>query len=67
MRTEIAAYSGSKKAGVVWKYLVSAAMCLQLKDLKAVFHGSKMFRISAFGKRNLTDTVWSITWVDLHI
>lgn len=43
MRTEMAAYSGRKKAGVVWEFLVfvSAALCLLLKDLRALFHGSK--------------------------
>lgn len=39
----MAAYLGSKKAGVVWEFLVfvSAALCLLLKDLRVLFHGSK--------------------------
>lgn len=42
-RTEISVHSGSKKAGVVWEFLVfvSAPLCLLLKDLRAIFHGSK--------------------------
>lgn len=43
VRTEIEAYSGSKKAGVVWEspVFVSAALRLLWKDLRAVFRGSK--------------------------
>lgn len=39
VRTKIAAYSGSKKAGVVWEFVVfvSAAACLLLEDFEGFF------------------------------